>query len=80
MMNKGRKRLLEVMAIEGIYSITIDKIDNLKTDIEWKKENIEEMLKDDPEADTSYYEECIEESEIQIKASEKVAETLLKLM
>lgn len=79
-MNKAEKRVAEARAVSIIYSMAVSQAEYAEERIDGLKKCIESELELDENAMTEYYEKDIGEYEVQLKAYEKIAEHLLKLM
>lgn len=79
-MNKAEKRVAEARAVSIIYSMAVSQAEYAEERIDGLKKCIESELELNENAMTEYYEKDIEEHEVQLKAYEKIAEHLLKLM
>ncbi len=80
MMSKARKILIEKGEITEIYERTISRCEDNEYWVTTYQEKINEILEEDPSADTSYYTKEIEEYSIKISTDKKIMECLLKLM
>ena len=80
MMNKAQKRKLEIEALSDAYNSVESYRDSQHQQILYWQEAKDEILKENPEADTEWYDNNIEEYELKFKTFEKVLEVIFKLM
>ena len=80
MMNKAEKRKLEIKVYSDAYCLIENYGDFQLKEMESWKDTKKEILEENPEADTEWYDEHIEELELQFNASQKVMEVIFKLM
>lgn len=79
-MNKAEKRVAEVKAVSIIYGSAVSQAEWIEGRIDGLKKCIESELELNANANTEFYERDIEELTVELKAYEKIAEHLLKLM
>ena len=80
MMNKAEKRFTEMAIVKDIYGYIEMRIEDDTRELQYWRKRKAETLEENPEEDTSYYDNHIEEFTVRISKCEEVAEKLLKLM
>lgn len=80
MMNEAEKRLIEVTALKHVYDFCQGQISYRQNDIEYDERVIRDGLEEDPDYNTTYYEESIENSKATIEAYKAIQKALLKMM
>ena len=82
MMNKAKKKVIEVQAIEDIYTMTLERADQENERTEERQKSLQEcLLQEEPdEWRIENLKEDIEEHKAKTEAYNKIAEQLLKLM
>ena len=80
MENKAQKRRYEIEAIEQSYNSVESTMGAYLHERDYWVTHKKEVLEENPEADTEYYDMHIEENEAKVKAFVKVMEVIYKLM
>lgn len=80
MMNKAKKRELEVSTLGSIYEHCERIVESFKQDVNYYNECLAEELKQNPDYDSTYYPEQIEITQIAIQTYEVVQSMIFKMM